>query len=255
MGIKGILKIFIILLTSSFTFGQSSITFDDQGWNSDQVLDSTFTIDNFKVSSSEKFCTNYGANFDVNSVSVYFVFQHKTDQITVTALNNIHIDLNSFDAYQVSEQSTDTLVIEGWVDSVKKYSKSFTNDTTWKTLSLNYKGINKIVVRLDSSGNGGISDYNFDNFSLDPSPLPVELTEFKANSESDHINVQWKTATELNNYGYEVERSQRSEIREESEVRSQKSGGIRDLKYTMANNRFCKRKRDKYNTQQLQFHR
>ena len=170
MIIRAILNIFIILLLSSFTIAQSKITFDDQGWNSDQVLDSTFTIDNFKIESSGIFCTNYGSNFDVNSASMYYVFLHKTDKIIVTVLNNLHIDLNSFEVYQVSEQSTDTLVVEGWIDSKKEYSKSFANDTTWKTLHLNFKGINKIVLRLDSSAAGGITDYNFDNFSFDAPP-------------------------------------------------------------------------------------
>ncbi len=202
-----ILNIFIILLASSITPAQNKITFDDQGWSSDQVLDSAFTIDNFKVSSSQKFCTNYGCNFDVNSVSIYFVFQHKTDQIAITALNNLHIDLNSFDVYQVSEQSTDTLVIEGWIDTVKKYSKSFSNDTTWKTLTLNYKGINKIVVKLDSSGTGDITDYNFDNFSFNDGALPVELVSFKARLNKAALNLEWNTATEVNNYGFEIERA------------------------------------------------
>ena len=216
MRTRTILNILIIILISSIAAAQNTITFDDLGWSSDQVLDSTFTISNFKVSSSQKFCTNYGCNFDVNSVSIYFVFQDKTDQITITALNNLLIDLNSFDVYQVSEQSTDTLVIEGWIDAVKKYSKSFSNDTTWKTLTLNYKDINKLVVKLNPSGSGGISDYNFDNFSFSPSPTPVELVEFKANAESNHIELQWKTATELNNYGFEVERSQKSEVSSQS---------------------------------------
>ena len=216
MRIRTILNILIIILISSIAAAQNTITFDDLGWSSDQVLDSTFTISNFKVSSSQKFCTNYGCNFDVNSVSIYFVFQDKTDQITITALNNLLIDLNSFDVYQVSEQSTDTLVIEGWIDAVKKYSKSFSNDTTWKTLTLNYKDINKLVVKLNPSGSGGISDYNFDNFSFSPSPTPVELVEFKANAESNLIELQWKTATELNNYGFEVERSQKSEVSSQS---------------------------------------
>jgi Secretion system C-terminal sorting domain len=212
------LNFLFIIIISSIISAQSIITFDDQGWNSDQVLDSAFNVGNFKVSSSQKFCTNYGCNFDINSVSVYFVFHHKTDQITVTASNNLHIDLNSFDVYQVSEQSTDTLVIEGWTDSVKEYSKSFTNDTTWKTLTLNYKSINKIIVKLDSSDNGGISDYNFDNFSFSISPLPVELTEFKAVTESNHINLQWKTATELNNYGFEIERKMTNDNQSHSSI-------------------------------------
>lgn len=181
MKIIEILIIFIIL--SLFTAAQDTITFDDQGWNSNQALNSTFIIDNYSVSSSQKFCTNYGYNFDVNSTSIYFIFQNKqTDEIIITTTNNQPINLNSFDVYQVSEQSTDSIVVEGWYGGVKEYSESFANDTTWTTLNLNYENINKVIIKLDSTGNGGISDYNFDNFSFSSSPMPVSLLNLKQKS-------------------------------------------------------------------------
>jgi len=37
-------------------------------------------------------------------------------------------------------------------------------------------------------------------------PLPVELTSFSANAKSAAVELSWKTATETNNYGFEVER-------------------------------------------------
>ena len=39
------------------------------------------------------------------------------------------------------------------------------------------------------------------------SSLPVELTSFTAASKNNVVELQWKTATEKNNYGFEVERS------------------------------------------------
>ncbi len=38
-------------------------------------------------------------------------------------------------------------------------------------------------------------------------PLPVELTKFVANINSDNIVLEWSTATEVNNYGFEIERA------------------------------------------------
>ncbi len=38
------------------------------------------------------------------------------------------------------------------------------------------------------------------------SPLPVELTSFNAAIRNGLINLKWETATEVNNYGFEVER-------------------------------------------------
>lgn len=37
-------------------------------------------------------------------------------------------------------------------------------------------------------------------------PLPVELTMFKALVEKDKVKLNWSTATEVNNYGFEIER-------------------------------------------------
>lgn len=42
-------------------------------------------------------------------------------------------------------------------------------------------------------------------------PLPVELTSFTASIIDNKVNLVWQTATEVNNYGFEVERSEKSE--------------------------------------------
>lgn len=41
----------------------------------------------------------------------------------------------------------------------------------------------------------------------DEGPVPVELTSFTAAYRNDVVNLNWNTATETNNYGFEVERS------------------------------------------------
>lgn len=38
-------------------------------------------------------------------------------------------------------------------------------------------------------------------------PLPVELTSFTASAELSKVQLNWETATEVNNYGFEIERS------------------------------------------------
>ncbi len=40
-----------------------------------------------------------------------------------------------------------------------------------------------------------------------PNPLPVELTSFSALAQSSTVNLTWETATEVNNYGFEIERT------------------------------------------------
>ena len=214
MRIKVLVNIFIILFASSTATAQTIINFDDQGWDTDQSLDSNFTINNFSFSSNQKFYTNYGYNFDVNNISIYFVFQKKNnDKICITTVNNELTSLNSFSFFQASEQSTDSLIIEGWNGINKKYSRAIADYSGWQTLNLNYDGINKVVIRLDSMG-ASISDFNFDNFSFGFSPLPIELTKFIASTEQNYVKLEWKTATELNNYGFEIERIQISKMGE-----------------------------------------
>ena len=40
-------------------------------------------------------------------------------------------------------------------------------------------------------------------------PLPVELSSFTASSNQSAVNLKWQTKTEVNNYGFEIERSLR----------------------------------------------
>ena len=201
----------IMFLLTIHVFGQNVITFDNQGWNSNQTLPSNFSIGSYSFSGNEVFYTNYGYNFDVNGTSLYYVFQNpNTDKITITTPNGQTAKLISLAAYQVSETSTDSLVVEGWNGSNLEYTRSFTNNTSWETLTLNYNNIDKVVIRLDSAGNGGLADYNFDNFTFSDPALPVELTTFKGISGKNGINLEWQTATETNNQGFEVERNTNS---------------------------------------------
>ena len=41
---------------------------------------------------------------------------------------------------------------------------------------------------------------------LNTNPLPVELSSFTASGNQNAVNLKWQTATEVNNYGFEVER-------------------------------------------------
>ncbi|HEX9251950.1 MAG TPA: 5'-nucleotidase C-terminal domain-containing protein, partial [Ignavibacteriaceae bacterium] len=52
---------------------------------------------------------------------------------------------------------------------------------------------------LTPSTNGRVSNVT--------SPVPVELTSFSANIVDNFVNLRWVTATEINNHGFEIERS------------------------------------------------
>ena len=73
------------------------------------------------------------------------------------------------------------------------------------------------IIRNDNSGgntygtNGSGWDLNDNsgNFYSEssPSPLPVELTSFSASIIKNGIELNWRTETEVNNYGFEIHRS------------------------------------------------
>ncbi len=196
------------LLSAIQVFGQNIITFDGHGWSNDQVLPSDFTVDNYSFSSKIKFFTNYGYNFNVNTNSLYYVFQKAdSDIITITNIYKAIEEFKSVDAYQVSQTSTDTLVIEGWMGNDKLYTKSFTRIYSWQKLNLDYKNVNKIVIKISPSTSTQLTDYNFDNFTFIDTAMPVELTTFKATNEDGCIMLTWQTATETNNFGFEVQRT------------------------------------------------
>ncbi|MBK8944021.1 MAG: T9SS type A sorting domain-containing protein [Ignavibacteriae bacterium] len=63
---------------------------------------------------------------------------------------------------------------------------------------------------------GAVVVFNF----VDPcptSPLPVELTSFTLNLSENKIELNWETATEVNNYGFEIERLKTNIIIKDSE--------------------------------------
>ncbi len=54
-------------------------------------------------------------------------------------------------------------------------------------------------------------DYHFRVVMSDESALPVELTSFTASNKGISIELKWNTATEINNYGFEVLRATQNE--------------------------------------------
>jgi len=52
--------------------------------------------------------------------------------------------------------------------------------------------------------NGG--DFSIINFGIDVVTIPVELISFSATTDSKNVNLNWATATEINNRGFEIER-------------------------------------------------
>jgi hypothetical protein len=51
------------------------------------------------------------------------------------------------------------------------------------------------------------ADFTLGNITGGSNPLPVELTSFTASVHGNVVTLAWKTATEVDNYGFEIERT------------------------------------------------
>ena len=68
----------------------------------------------------------------------------------------------------------------------------------------NTTGIDSLIWDYNDDHSLGLVQLTHNN------PLPVELTSFTASVQGRNIELHWATATEINNYGFEVERESMS---------------------------------------------
>jgi photosystem II stability/assembly factor-like uncharacterized protein len=117
-------------------------------------------------------------------------WQHKASQSYVNSLKFIDINtgwLVGEKIYKTTNGGND------WIEQIKLvnqylWSVCFINSTTgWAV------GNNGVILKTLDGGGGGV--------------VPVEMTSFLANISAQRVNLTWNTATELNNRGFEIERS------------------------------------------------
>ncbi|NOX66508.1 MAG: hypothetical protein GXO85_12170, partial [Chlorobi bacterium] len=101
-----------------------------------------------------------------------------------------------------------TAVATTWTDIVTIrftiLSTVVSTQLTWRNMNPS-EVYNPTVIYLDDETNQ-VTQGTFN--TLDTSPLPVELTSFSiAQKDESTISLNWETATEVNNYGFEIERS------------------------------------------------
>ncbi|MDP2303958.1 MAG: GLUG motif-containing protein [Ignavibacteria bacterium] len=68
-------------------------------------------------------------------------------------------------------------------------------------------GVANFIAGTKLTWNGFTSFSDFGIGGGNDNPLPVELTSFTASIVGNNVNLIWQTATEVNNYGFEVERA------------------------------------------------
>jgi hypothetical protein len=63
-----------------------------------------------------------------------------------------------------------------------------------------------VIDAADFYGAATTDEMYFDNFWFNTTPVPVELTSFTASTGNGNVTLNWSTASEVNNRGFEVQR-------------------------------------------------
>lgn len=123
-----------------------------------------------------------------------------TNQIVINLSGPTYTDSPSFEHYvaridnQASTHRLGSFKISGIANA------SGTMDLQWKSEST--------IASTQSPTTFNESPCILTTVDPTPAPLPVELSSFSVNSvEGTKAQLQWETATEVNNYGFEIERS------------------------------------------------
>jgi photosystem II stability/assembly factor-like uncharacterized protein len=89
----------------------------------------------------------------------------------------------------------------GWNTIVTNYPN--TGEFLWTVPNVN---TNQALVKISKADDSGIYDMSNYPFSIRPF-IPVELVSFNADVWSGNVTLSWSTASEVNNFGFEVQRS------------------------------------------------
>ena len=117
---------------------------------------------------------------------------------------NFYVKLESDGKWTIKYKAGAQLSDADAVDAAKYSDGSVTSSTADET----YRGTDyKHSGWIYAHNSGGSEKVYFDNFGFAQNgSMPVELTSFSAIIINSSIKLNWRTETEVNNYGFEVER-------------------------------------------------
>ncbi len=123
---------------------------------------------------------------------------------TITWVLNNSGGTQIYAAPDASSESLTDNTADVWVDNTLEFD-DIDVETPTQTLA-RFKFLASSTYWLDGTS------FTLDNISIsDASGLPVELSSFTGYSTKDKVTLKWQTATEVNNYGFDIERKQGTE--------------------------------------------
>lgn len=126
---------------------------------------------------------------------------------------------NTFSAIRLGRRKDNWYPFHGKLDEFRLWNKARSQAEIMADMNRELNGDEEGLVayfKMNENGSLTATDYtsNGNNATLQGPPfwvvnelaLPVELISFSAQAENSVVSLNWQTATEVNNYGFEVER-------------------------------------------------
>ncbi|MCK9245229.1 MAG: T9SS type A sorting domain-containing protein [Candidatus Marinimicrobia bacterium] len=105
----------------------------------------------------------------------------------------------------------------------------------------------------DSENLDDILKITFDSEALGDVSLPVELQDFRAIQSGDDVRLSWETASEVNNYGFEIERIHADSEWEKIGFREGKCSCTKLSSYTFLDKKVSKYGNLRYRLKQIDY--
>ncbi len=209
----------ILLFISGIVWGQNAwineFHYDNSGTDTGEFIEvaiedaSSYNLSDFTIT---LYNGNGGASYGT----------HTLDTFTEgTTENNITLYYKNISGIQNGSPDGFSLDYQGTVIQFLSYEGTFTatngpaNGMTSTDVGVSESSSTPAGESLQLSGNGTqYSDFTWNSPAAETKGtpnnnqvLPVELTAFSASANGNNIELKWKTATEVNNYGFEIERA------------------------------------------------
>jgi hypothetical protein len=121
----------------------------------------------------------------------------------VTAVNGIYLlDGTQDGKNKYTQVSTNHLIFWNIAADQWRISPAIFPSSPYYTA----KGVSEGVVPPESGWSSVLPAYD-PAPTLASTPLPVELSSFSAQFDGEVVNLKWRTETEVNNYGFDIERT------------------------------------------------
>ena len=154
------------------------------------------------------------------SDSTLIIPSNNTTFLSTTGWKTSYANMDAIGLFNPNDGSVQGIMAIGWGNYANIPASNFSqgwgyavySSSLSTSLSLQYTGNTTPGVSIVSNWNSVADDSSSPgDFNGDQSPLPVELYSFSAVINKSSVNLIWHTETEVNNYGFEIQRSSKGD--------------------------------------------